>query len=111
MWSSNPFVAINSVQCRPEYVPRFKELFTTRAGAIDRMPGFIDMAVLEPKTDGEPYLIISRWQDESTFQAWTKSPEFMEGHKRAFADLKMAKERGEELPMHSSFETYSVLTT
>ena len=111
MSSSNRFVAINSVQCRPEYVPRFKELFSTRAKAIDRMPGFIDMYVLEPAKEGEPFLIISHWQDEETFNVWTKSPEFLEGHQRAFADLKEAKARGDELPMHSSFEKYTVLCT
>lgn len=109
MSSSNRFVAINSVQCSPDYVSRFKELFSTRARAIDRMPGFLDMVVLEPHSEGEPFLIVSQWENEETFNAWTKSPEFLEGHRRAFADLKLAKERGETTPMHSSFEKYSVL--
>lgn len=82
----------------------------SRAHAIDRLTGFLSMQVLEPKAEAEPYLVVSQWQSEEAFQEWMKSPEFMEGHRRAFADLKEAKERGEEPPMHSKFVTYSVLT-
>ena len=111
MASSTRFVAINSVQCRPEYVSRFRELFSTRAKAIDTMPGFFDMYVLEPRREGDPFLIISHWADEDSFNAWTKSPAFLDGHRRAFDDLKQAKERGESAPMHSTFERFSVLAT
>ena len=82
----------------------------SRAHAIDRLAGFLSMQVLEPKAEAEPYLVVSQWQSEEAFQGWLKSPEFVEGHRRAFADLKEAKERGEEPPVHSKFVTYSVLT-
>lgn len=104
------FVAINFITCESSYIARFKELFMSRAHAIDRLTGFLSMQVLEPKAEAEPYLVVSQWQSEEAFQEWVKSPEFMEGHRRAFADLKEAKERGEEPPMHSKFVTYSVLT-
>lgn len=104
------FVAINFITCESSYISRFKELFMSRAHAIDRLTGFLSMQVLEPKADAEPYLVVSQWQSEEAFQGWLKSPEFIEGHRRAFADLKEAKERGEEPPMHSKFVTYSVLT-
>lgn len=111
VFSESKFVAINSVQCRPEYVPRFKELFFTRAGAIDRSSGFLGLYVLEPEKEGAPYLIVSHWQDEPSFIQWTKSAAFAEGHQRAFADLRKAREQGEVAPMHSSFEKYAVMTT
>lgn len=103
------FVAINFIRCEEHYVARFEELFSTRAKAIDRMPGFVNMEVLKPKKDGEPYLIVSHWKDEADFKKWTNSPEFLEGHKRGFEDLRLAKERGEEPPMTSSFVTYEVI--
>jgi heme-degrading monooxygenase HmoA len=107
--TSSGFVAINTIHCRPEYVSRFKELFTTRAHAIDRLPGFQGMFVLEPKTGDDAYLVVSQWDREEDFKAWTESPEFVEGHRRAFEDMKRAKERGDDAPMHSRFATYSVL--
>ena len=103
------FVAVNFIACRDDYRPRFEELFATRAHAIDGMPGFVKMQVLKPASEGEPYLVVSEWKDETAFHAWTGSPEFLEGHRRAFSDLKEAKERGEESPMSSRFVTYAVV--
>ncbi len=103
------FVAVNSIECAPDYVPRFRELFQSRAHAIDRLPGFKGIYVLEPQSEGKPFLVVSQWEDEASFRAWTESPEFLEGHRRAFADLKAAKKRGEEPPMRSDFATYTVL--
>jgi heme-degrading monooxygenase HmoA len=103
------FAAINYINCRENYRERFEQLFATRAHAIDRLPGFIDMQVLKPDEDGDNYLIISFWKSEENFKAWTKSPEFLEGHKRGFDDIKKAKENGEEPPMNSSFKTYKII--
>lgn len=105
-----PFVAINFIECNPEYVERFEMLFSSRVHAIDRMPGFLGMEVLKCTERDKPYLVVSRWKDEQSFQAWVGSPEFHEGHKRAFEDLRAAKARGEESPMKSDFRTYTVLT-
>ena len=104
------FVAVNYIACKPDYADRFEQLFKTRAKAIDRLPGFIDMQVLKP-TDGEgDYLVVSRWNAKEDFDAWVGSPEFLEGHKRGFEDIAEAKRTGKESPMTSTFRTYSVLT-
>ena len=42
-------------------------------------------------------------------ETWTSSPEFLEGHKRGFEDIKLAKQRGEKSPMSSSFKTYKAI--
>jgi heme-degrading monooxygenase HmoA len=103
------FVAINYISCKSDYRERFEELFGTRAHAIDRMPGFVDMAVLKPQTTDGDYLIVSFWETQEAFKSWTQSPEFLEGHRRGFEDIRKAKERGEEPPMKSDFRTYEVL--
>lgn len=102
-------VAINYINCKEHYKARFEELFATRAGAIDRMPGFNYMEVLKPQDNSGTYLIVSHWDSEETFKNWTSSPEFIEGHKRGFEDIKIAKAKGEEPPMSSSFKTYEVI--
>jgi len=107
--SDTGFVAINFIRCDESYRSRFEELFGSRAKAIDRMPGFLNMEVLRPNKEGEPYLIVSHWKSEDDFKSWTNSPEFIEGHKRGFEDLRTAKERGEKPPMTSSFVTYDVI--
>ena len=109
-YSALNFVAINYISAKDEYKERFEQLFATRAHAIDRVPGFIDMAVLKPKDGQSEYLIMSFWEHEKAFHDWTKSPEFLEGHKRGFEDIKKAKERGEEPPMASNFKVYEVIS-
>lgn len=104
------FVAINFIDCEENYKERFEELFGSRAHAIDRMPGFRDMQVLKPKDGMSSYLIMSFWENEAAFKNWTGSPEFIEGHKRGFADLAKAKAEGKTSPMKSSFKTYDVLS-
>jgi heme-degrading monooxygenase HmoA len=105
---SKPFVAINYIRCEDHYRERFEQLFASRAHAIDRMPGFTDMQVLKPNQDGE-YLIVSHWESEEAFKKWTGSPEFLEGHKRGFEDIRKAREAGEKPPMQSTFKTYNVI--
>lgn len=102
------FVAINYIQCEAHYRSRFEELFGSRAHAIDRLPGFINMEVLKPNSEGE-YLIVSHWESEDAFKKWTASPEFLEGHKRGFEDIRQARERGEKPPMSSTFRTYEII--
>ena len=103
------FVAVNYIHCDPGYRARFEELFSTRAHAIDTMPGFIDMHVLRPAKEGDAYLVVSYWSDETAFRNWTSSPAFIEGHKRGFADLAKAKEEGRPAPMNSDFKTYTII--
>lgn len=106
---NTPFVAINYIDCIEEYKPRFEELFGSRAKAIDTMPGFRSMHVLKPQSPEAPYLIVSYWDSETYFKAWTSSPEFLEGHKRGFEDIKKAREEGKQAPMTSTFKTYNVI--
>lgn len=103
------FVAINYITCLDCYKERFEYLFKTRAMAIDRVPGFRFMKVLKPHKEDQPYLVLSHWDSEEAFKSWTTSPEFIEGHKRGFEDVRKAKESGEEPPMKSDFLTYTVL--
>lgn len=110
MTAEKNFVAINYIDCTPEYVSRFEELFASRARAIDRLEGFSHMQVLKPKEEGSSYLVVSYWDSEEHFKAWTRSPEFLEGHKRAFADINRAKEEGKTPPMKSTFKVYDVIS-
>jgi len=108
-FNKGAFIAINYITCKELYKPRFEELFKSRAGEIDKMSGFLFMHVLKPTDNEGDYLIVSYWTNEEAFTGWTKSPEFIEGHKRGFEDIKLAKEKKEEPPMKSSFKTYKVI--
>lgn len=49
MNESTEFVAINFIDCKPDYITRFEELFGSRAQTIDHMDGFKNMRVLKSK--------------------------------------------------------------
>ena len=104
------FVAVNYITCKEDYKPRFEQLFASRAHAIDSMPGFIKMHVLKPQQDDGQYLIVSYWSSEEAFKTWTQSPQFIEGHKRGFEDIALAKKEGKEAPMSSTFKTYEIIS-
>jgi len=106
---SAPFVAINTIRCQEHYVEKFEELFKTRAHAIDRLPGFLGMQVLRCQGGENEYLVISHWTSESDFRGWVGSPEFLEGHRRGFEDVRVAKESGQAPPMESKFQTYELV--
>lgn len=110
MTTDKNFVAINYIDCDSDYVERFETLFASRARAIDSLEGFQHMQVLKPTDGSGSYLVVSYWDTEAHFKAWTTSPAFLEGHKRAFADLAKAREEGRTPPMKSSFKTYDVIT-
>jgi heme-degrading monooxygenase HmoA len=108
--NSKGYVAINYITCKPDYRDRFEELFKTRKKAIDEFPGFRNMHVLKPTQDGDTYLIVSHWDSDESFREWTKSEAFLEGHKRGFEDIAIARKKGLEAPMRSEFKTYQILT-
>ncbi|NYJ73647.1 antibiotic biosynthesis monooxygenase family protein [Allobranchiibius huperziae] len=57
--------------------------FAARAGAVDHADGFEGFELLRPTDDREQWLVITRWRDEESFQAWVTSPEFADGHRSA----------------------------
>lgn len=77
------FVSANRIWVKPEYAERFEEVFRTRARLVDRMPGFLRNLVLRPKNPEDPYVVLTFWESEAAFRAWTESPEFREGHARS----------------------------
>jgi heme-degrading monooxygenase HmoA len=109
--NKNNFVAINYITSDASYIERFEYLFSTRAHAIDKIEGFLYMEVLKPTDPNDnTYLIVSHWENEESFKLWSKSPQFQEGHKRGFDDIKQAKQSGGHPPVTSDFKTYKVFT-
>ena len=57
--------------------------FAERAGAVDDQDGFEGFELLKPTDDRTTWLVITRWRDESAFEAWVNSPAFAHGHRSA----------------------------
>lgn len=59
----------------------FEQTFIGRDRAVDKMQGFIDMQVLRP-TEGRTYVVLTRWQSQEAFKAWTTSEAFIAAHRK-----------------------------
>lgn len=57
--------------------------FAARAGAVDDQPGFEGFELLKPTDDRNVWLVVTRWADEASFEAWVNSPGFAHGHRGA----------------------------
>lgn len=106
---SRGYVAINHITAQPEYAPRMERLFQSRSSFIDNCQGFRSLRVLRPREDAREYLVITEWDSEADFIAWTNSAEFQQGYRRAFEDLAHAQRKQNVPPMNSKFITYDLI--
>jgi len=51
------------------------------SGAVDGQAGFEGFELLKPTDDRHTWLVITRWADDASFQAWVNSPAFGHGHR------------------------------
>jgi len=58
----------------------FEERFRGRAGLVEKRPGCRGFQLLRP-LQGDAYLVMTWWDSEATFRAWTDSDEFREAHR------------------------------
>ena len=57
--------------------------FASRAGAVDSQEGFEGFELHKPTDDRSTRLVVTRWRDEASFEAWVSSPAFGHGHRGA----------------------------
>jgi heme oxygenase (mycobilin-producing) len=57
-----------------------EERFAARAGDVDTVDGFESFELLRPTDGSERYLVVTRWRDDASFDAWTSSDAFRQGH-------------------------------
>jgi heme oxygenase (mycobilin-producing) len=76
-------IVCNRIPVNPEHAAAFEERFASRANLVDGMPGFVSYQLLRPTSEGDPYVVMTFWESEADFKAWTESPSFREGHARS----------------------------
>lgn len=73
-------VVTNRIAVAPGQEAAFEARFQGRAGLVERRPGFRGFQLLRP-IQAEHYLVMTWWDSEADFRAWTESPEFAEAHR------------------------------
>jgi len=85
-------VKINAITVPADSGNELAHRFAARAGAVDNADGFEGFELLQPTDGREQWLVLTRWRDEESFQAWLNSDAFAHGHRSA------AERRGEGAP-------------
>ena len=96
-------VTCNRIPVNPDHAAAFEERFADRASLVDGMPGFISFQLLRPKQAGDPYVVMTFWESDEHFKAWTESAAFKEGHARS------GRLPPEAFAGHPKLETFEVI--
>ena len=73
------FVAINRLKVPTEYGERLEQAFERNAGGMADVAGFVSFDLLRAEQGGE-YLVVTRWQDKPSFEAWRAGDAFSRAH-------------------------------
>ena len=104
-------IKINAITVPADSGDELARRFAARAGAVDKQDGFEGFELLKPADERTTWLVVTRWRDEESFQAWLSSPAFGHGH-RAAAERSGAERPGGEAPrpvgVHSELWSYEM---
>lgn len=75
-------IKINAITVPADSGDELARRFAARAGAVDGQDGFEGFELLRPTDERTTWLVVTRWRDEESFQAWVSSPAFGHGHER-----------------------------
>jgi len=79
-------IKINAITVPADSGDELAKRFAARATSVDGQPGFEGFELLQP-TDGRTvWLVLTRWADEESFNAWRESASFGHGHRPSGAD-------------------------
>jgi heme-degrading monooxygenase HmoA len=101
-------VKINAITVREGSGDELARRFARRAGAVDDAEGFEGFDLLRPNDERGTWLVVTRWRDEASFDAWVSSPAFAHGHRGEQA----AHDDGPQPPpvgVHSELWSYDLV--
>ena len=75
-------VKINAITVPADSGDELARRFAARSGAVDGQPGFEGFELLQPTDGRNVWLVLTRWADEESFEAWKNSVSFGRGHGR-----------------------------
>ena len=74
-------IKINAITVPADSGDELARRFAARAGAVDGQNGFEGFELLQPTDGRDVWLVVTRWRDEASFEAWTTSGSFAHGHR------------------------------
>ncbi|HJM28973.1 MAG: antibiotic biosynthesis monooxygenase [Acidimicrobiales bacterium] len=74
-------VKINAITVPPELGEEVAKRFAARAGAVDDAEGFEGFELFKPEDDRNQWLVVTRWNDEASFEKWRNSGQAAHAHR------------------------------
>jgi len=74
-------IRINAIDVGPDKGDELARRFAGRAGAVEGAEGFEGFELLRPTDGRTTWLVLTRWKDQESFDAWVASPAFAHGHR------------------------------
>ncbi len=74
-------IKINAITVPADSGDELAHRFAARAGAVDGQDGFEGFELCKPTDERTTWLVVTRWRDEASFDAWVSSPAFGQGHR------------------------------
>lgn len=99
-------IKINAITVPQDSGDELAHRFAARAGAVDDAEGFEGFELLKPTDERDQWLVLSRWRDEESFQAWVASPAFAHGHRSSVE--RSGGEAPKPVSTHSEVWSYEV---
>jgi heme-degrading monooxygenase HmoA len=96
-------IKINAITVESDSGDELARRFAARAGAVDDADGFEGFELLQPTDGRTTWLVITRWRDEASFDAWVSSKAFGQGHQSSSSNSGDAPKR----PVGVSSELWS----
>jgi heme oxygenase (mycobilin-producing) len=95
-------VKINAITVPADSGDELARRFAARAGAMEGVDGFLGFELLRPTDERTTWLVVTRWRDDYSYEAWRGSEAFAMGHGRGGPP-----EGGERRPVGTSAELWS----
>lgn len=97
-------IKINAITVSEGNGEELAKRFAARAGAVDGQEGFEGFELLRPTDERDTWLVMTRWRDEESFDAWVNSQAFAHGHEGASRPTPS----GAPVSQHSEVWSYEV---
>jgi len=79
------YFVFNNIPVSDEGRPVFEHRFKSRAGLIDKEPGFVAIRILRP-LDSDTYVVLTQWDEEESFKNWQSSQAYNKAHEKRGTD-------------------------
>ncbi|MGZ0049559.1 antibiotic biosynthesis monooxygenase family protein [Brevibacillus gelatini] len=73
------YVSMNRLKVPADYQSHLERAFGGGGEGMKEVPGFLEFLFLAP-TEGDEYIVFTKWTDEQSFQNWTQSEAFKRAH-------------------------------